>query len=76
VAEIEHPHIVIDCPTASDETKKFDIGVKATGVDSGEQVLTILLLVVEKLTGVSTDGYVRLVDEVRRVAAREQAVSD
>ncbi|GIF14829.1 hypothetical protein [Actinoplanes teichomyceticus] len=65
------PRIVIDCPPNEDVPVGFDVKVQADDVTSESELVVLLLLVVEKLTGVSTDSYVRLVDECRRVAARE-----
>jgi hypothetical protein len=50
---------------------KLDIDVKAEGFTSKDEVVVTLLCLVERLTGVSTDTYVALVDEVHKVAARE-----
>jgi len=69
----EHPHIVIDCPPRADGDG-FDINVQAEGFASHDELATTLLLLVERITGVRTDGYVRMVDECRRVAAREQVL--
>ncbi len=69
----DHPHIVIDCPTQADG--KRDIEATITGIDSQDQAVIILLTVVEQLTGISTNGYVDMVDAARRFAAREEAAA-
>lgn len=62
----EHPYIVIECPGSDSE---FDITVKAGGgVESQDELVAVLLLLVEKVTGVPADLYTHEIDIVRQAA--------
>jgi hypothetical protein len=59
-------NITIRATEATAGPADFDLDVKAEGVESQDRLAVILLLVVERITGVSTDPYLALVDAVRR----------
>jgi hypothetical protein len=44
---------------------KFDI---RTDLGSQDETISMMLIAIEEMTGVSTDSYVELVDEARKVA--------
>ena len=55
---------------------KYDQAVEnevkiVTDLSDQDLVITTLLFVVERMTGVSTNGYLMMVDECRRIAKRE-----
>lgn len=52
--------------------RKPSLESQVTGVQDMNEAVALLMMVVEELTGVSADPYMGLVDECRRVAAREQ----
>lgn len=65
----EHPFIHIEQTPDPDDPTGFHLNVKAgNGIDSTDHLVTLLLLVVENITGVSPDLYAKEIDIVRRVA--------
>lgn len=67
----EIARVVIERKGRAEDPDGFDVDVQTEGVDSEDSLALLLLVVVQKITGVRTDTYVSLVDECRRVAARE-----
>lgn len=67
------PFILIECPAgsaASDGEAAFDVKIRAGGgLDSTDEMVALLLLVVESITGVDPDLYVTQIDLTRRAAA-------
>ena len=62
-----HPYIHIE--QRPDGQGGFNFGVKAgNGLDSVDHVVAALLLLVENVTGVSSDLYAKEIDIARRVA--------
>lgn len=70
-----NPRIVIDCPPGRSGNGRA-CNVQVTGFDDPDDVAAVLLIVVERITGVRVDSYLHLVDECRRIAAREQATEN
>ncbi|MFI6266137.1 hypothetical protein [Micromonospora sp. NPDC051006] len=65
----EHPFIHIEQRPDPDDPGGFQLDVKAgNGLVSEDQLVTLLLLIVERITGVSPDLYAKEIDIVRRVA--------
>lgn len=65
----DRPYILIECEPDPGSEAGFDLQVKAGGgVNTQEEMAVLLLLLVEELTGVSTDLYVQEVDATRRAA--------
>lgn len=63
------PFIHIEQRPDPDDPTGFQLDVKAgNGIDSTDHLVTLLLLVVENITGVSPDLYAKEIDMVRRVA--------
>ena len=59
---------IVQQPDPNDPTG-FQLDVKAgNGIDSTDHLVTLLLLVVENITGVSPDLYAKEIDIARRVA--------
>lgn len=52
--------------------RKPILDAQVTGVAESDEAVALLMMVVERLTGVSAASYMDLVDAVRRVAARER----
>jgi hypothetical protein len=65
-----NPYAVIEAVDDADSPAGFDLKVRAGQVDSQDQLVCLLLLVVENITGVDTDLYVQQVDTIRRAAGR------
>lgn len=61
----EAPYLVLQFPQDADG---FDVGVTGEGFASEDEVSLLLLLVVEKITGISSDLYVQQIDIARRSA--------
>jgi hypothetical protein len=68
-------HVQIHCPGSLNEPNP-EIKVNGDGLESQGQLATLLLTIVERITGISTDSYVALVNEARKAAARDQAATD
>jgi hypothetical protein len=67
----EKPFILIEATEDPNADTGFDLAVRAGGgVSSHEELVVMLLLVAEKITGVDTDLYVKEVDMVRRAAGK------
>lgn len=66
-----NPYVLIECAPDDDQSNEagFDLKVKAGGgIADNDEVICLLLLLVESLTGVDAELYVRQVDIVRRAA--------
>lgn len=65
----DHPFIHVEQRPDPNDPTGFRLDVKAgNGIDSMDHLVTILLLVVEMVTGVSPDLYTKEIDIARRVA--------
>ncbi len=65
----DRPYILIECEPDPGSETGFDLNVKAGGgIGSQDEMTVLLLLLVEELTGVSTDLYTQQVDIARRAA--------
>ena len=64
-----HPFIHIEQRPDPDDDGAFQLHVKAgAGISDTDQIVTLLLRVVEQITGVSPDLYAKEIDIARRVA--------
>lgn len=63
-----HPFVLIECEPA-DTNPGFDMGVRAGGgVETKDEIIVLLLLLVGQMTGVDADLYVRQIDVTRKAA--------
>jgi hypothetical protein len=66
-----NPYILIESLPDEDSPAGFDLKVRAGGgFDGQDEVVALLLLLVETMTGVSTELYAQEVDIARRAARR------
>ncbi|MFI2663386.1 hypothetical protein [Micromonospora carbonacea] len=64
-----HPFIHIEQRPDPDDPAGFQLDVKAgDGINSTDHLVTLLLLVVENITGVSPELYAKEIDITRRLA--------
>lgn len=61
------PYVLIEADVDEDDDLALNIRAGG-GVDTKERMLSVLLMVVEELTGVPTDLYVQQVDAARQAA--------
>jgi hypothetical protein len=67
--ETAYPFIHIEQRPDPDDPTGFQLDVKAgAGIDDTDHLVTVLLLVVENITGVSPGLYAKEIDMVRRIA--------
>lgn len=65
------PHILVrQIDRGADRKQALDAQIR--GVEDPEEAVCLLMMVVERITGVRGDSYMHLVDAVRAVAARER----
>ncbi len=65
----DRPYILIEVEPDPDSEAGFDLKVQAGGgISSQDDMTALLLMLVENLTGVSTDLYAQEVDIARRAA--------
>lgn len=63
------PYVLIECKPDQDSPAGFDMKVKAGGgIASQDEMVCLLLLLVENLTGVDADLYTQQIDVMRRAA--------
>lgn len=62
------PFVLIECEPG-DTDPGFDMGVRAGGgVETKDEIVVLLLLLVEQLTGVDADLYIKQIDVTRKAA--------
>ncbi len=65
------PFILIEAKPVNAGEDGFSLDVRAGGgVGTQDELATLLLLVIEEVTGVPTDLYVTQIDTIRRAAGR------
>lgn len=63
------PYVLIQCRPDPESAAGFDMQVNAGGgIDSQDEMVCLLLLLVEQLTGVDADLYTQQIDTARRAA--------
>lgn len=62
------PYMLIKAPQLPDQN--FDIKMKAAGWDNADEMVAILLMLVEQMTGVSSNSYLREIDLMRSASWR------
>jgi hypothetical protein len=66
-----NPYIVIECTDDPEAPAGFDMKINAGQIRSQDELICLLLLAVESLTGVDADLYTQQVDIIRRAAGLE-----